>query len=147
MFRKKQYCFAAGQSLVEVVVAVGVVILLVTGLIVGSTNAIRGGEFGIIKSRAIKYAQEGIELSRSLRDSGWAAFATKSGVWCLDKTGVWTQAVAGACPVNVDVVFTRMVTFTWDAAGSRMKVDVNVSWNDGNGVHTSEIITYFTQWK
>ncbi len=135
-----------GQSLVEVVVAVGVVMLLVTGLIVGSTASIKGSEFSVAKSRALKYSQEGIEISRSLRDQSWATFASRSGLWCLAKDGTWTQA-SGSCPINIDATFTRGVTFTWDGLNNRMSVTASVTWNDGNGIHTSQLVTYFTQWK
>ena len=136
-----------GQSLVEVVVAVGVVILLVTGLIVGTTSSIRGSEFSTYKSRALKYAQEAIEITRGMRDTSWASLAAKSGVWCLDKAGVWSQPGGATCTTNIDGFFTRSVTFTWDAVNNRMTADATVTWSDGSGTHTSELVTYFTEWR
>ncbi len=135
-----------GQSLIEVVVAVGVVVILVTGLIVGTTSALKTSQYGRTKSQAIKYAQEGMELTRQLRNNGWTTFAGRSGLWCLDKVGGWTQG-AGTCPVNIDNLFTRSATFTWNVASSRMEVTVNVSWSDGGGLHDTQLTTYFTQWK
>ncbi len=136
-----------GQTLIEVVIAVGVVILLVTGLIVGSTSSLKGGQFSTNSSKALKYAQELLEITRTLRDNSWSTFASRSGLWCLDESGVWTQAQAGVCPVNVGGIFTRGATFTWDGANNRMKVDVIVSWIDGSGTHNSGLVTYFTQWQ
>lgn len=135
-----------GQSLVEVIVAVGIVILLVTGLLVGTTNAIRSSQFSTMKSRATRYSQEGLEITRNLRDTSWVSFSAKSGPWCLSEDGTWTQGNP-TCPVNIANRFTRTMTFTWDAGNNRMKVDSLVSWKDGVAVHTSQIITYFTQWK
>lgn len=135
-----------GQSLVEVVVAVGVVVILVTGLIVGTTSALKTSQYGRSKSQAIKYAQEAMELTRQLRNNGWATFAARSGLWCLDKVGAWIQG-AGTCPLNIDNLFTRSATFTWNVGSSRMEVVVNVSWSDGGGLHNTQLTTYFTQWK
>lgn len=135
-----------GQSLIEVVVAIGVVVVLVTGLVVGTTSALKAGQYTRTKSQAIKYSQEGMELARQLRNDSWAAFAAKSGLWCLNKAGSWTQS-AGTCAVNIDNIFTRGVTFEWIAAKSLMKVTVDVSWTDSGGSHNSPLVSYFSQWK
>lgn len=135
-----------GQSLIEIVIAVGVVILLVTGLIVGTTASIKGSEFSTNKSRGFKYAQEAMEIIRSMRDQSWASVGAKSGLWCLDKTGTWSQPLGSTCNVNIDSFFTRSVTFTWDGVNNRMRVDITVTWTD-SGVHTSKLVTYFTEWK
>ena len=135
-----------GQSLIEAGVAVGVVIILVTGLIVGTTSALKSSQFGRTKALTIKYTQEGIELTRRLRNSGWAVFSARSGLWCLDKVGNWTQA-SPSCSVNIDNLFTRGVTFNWDSANERMIVTVNVSWDSGSTTHDTQLVTYFTQWR
>lgn len=138
----------SGQTLAEVVVAIGVIILLVTGLIVGTSVTLKASQYGKARSQATQYVQEAVELSRNLRDSGWTVFLAYGGVapvsWCLDKAGVWVQ-MSGACPANIDNFYTRQVTFTWD--DPRMKVDVAVSWMDGNKTYTVPITTYLTQWK
>lgn len=134
--------------LVEVVVAIGVVVLLVTGLIVGTSVTLKASQYSKARGQAVQYAQEAVEIARKIRDSGWTTFATYGGVsprsWCLDKAGVWT-AMPGSCSANIDTFYTRQVTFTWD--DPRMKVDVVVSWTDGNKTYTVPISTYFTQWK
>lgn len=138
----------SGQTLAEVVVAIGVIVLLVTGLIVGTSVTLKASQYSKARSQAVQYAQEAVELSRNLRDSGWTGFFPYGAVtpisWCLDKAGSWT-AMSGACSANIDNFYTRQVTFTWD--DPRMKTDVVVSWIDGNKTHTVPISTYFTQWK
>lgn len=136
-----------GQTLAEVVVAIGVIVLLVTGLIVGTSVTLKASQYSKARSQAVQYAQEAVELSRNLRDSGWASFFVYGGVapksWCLDKAGTWT-VMSNACSV-IDGLYTRQVTFTWD--DPLMKTDVVVSWADGNKTYTVPISTYFTQWK
>lgn len=137
-----------GQTLVEVIVAIGVVVLLVTGLIVGTSVSLKASQYGKMRSLGTQYAQEAVEATRNLRDSGWNTFATYGGLqpisWCLNKAGVWTQMV-GACLPNIDNFYTRVVTFTWD--DPRMNVDVAVTWVDGAKTYSSSLSTFFTQWK
>ncbi len=135
-----------GQTLVEIVISLGIVLLLVAGLIVATTSAIHISDQGRLRSLAIQYAQEGLELSRQLRDSNWGTFQAKSGLWCLDKADAWTPAGV-SCLVNIDNTFTRGVTFTWNGAASRMEVTSTVSWQDESTTHQSQLTTYFTQWQ
>jgi len=137
-----------GQTLAEVVVAIGVVVLLVTGLVVGTSVSLKASQYGKARSQAVQYAQEAVELARNIRDNGWTTFTTYGGVspvsWCLDKSGVWAP-MSDSCSANIDNFYTRQVTFTWN--DPKMKVDVSVSWIDGNKTFTVPITTYFTQWK
>lgn len=137
-----------GQTLAEVVVAIGVVVLLVTGLVVGTSVTLKASQYGKARSQAVQYAQEAIEIARNVRDSGWTAFTAYGGVspifWCLDKSGVWT-AMSGSCSPNIDNFYTRQVTVTW--IDPKMKVEVQVSWTDGNKTYTVPITTYFTKWQ
>lgn len=135
-----------GQSLVEVVVAVGVVILLVTGIVVATTTSLRSGQRGKDKSFAIKYAQEGIEITRDLRSRGWTDFQSRDGLWCLAKDGTWTKA-GGSCDTNIDNQYIRGVTFSWDNDKRRMDVVADVSWSDGATAREVKLETFFTQWQ
>lgn len=145
---------ARGQTLVEVIVVVGVVILLVTGLVVSTVTSLRTSQSSRDRSLATKYAQEGIELSRKLRDNSWSTFLAYGDpgpkIWCLPKDGIWPAspvASAGACEGNVDTIYNRNITFMWNATQNRMEITVTVSWNDGNSTHQNELFTYFTQWQ
>lgn len=145
----------SGQTLVEVVVAIGMVVLLVTGLIVGTTVSLKGGQFGRTKSGAISFAQEAIELARGLRDVGWTSFRARSGMYCLSQNNTFPQEAVGSsneCTGNVvspTAIYTRWVTFAWDEAATppRMNVTATVTWNEGSTTHTSALSTFFTQWK
>ena len=111
----KTFHFQRGQTLVEIVVAIGVVLLLVTGLVAGATVTIKSAQYGRSKTLAVRYSQEALEKARSLRDTGWetfVAYGSPAGLtWCLDKAGSWTQA--SACSANIDNIYTRSVVFVW----------------------------------
>lgn len=135
-----------GQTLAEIVVALGIVLILLSGLVSGATSAVKTNSQTQKRSLAVTYSQEALELSRKLRDEDWDSFQARSGLWCLNKDGVWTQG-APSCPVNIDSFYTRGVTFTWNEAGSRMEVVATVSWPDGGSTHQSQLTTFFTQWQ
>lgn len=134
----------SGQTLVEIIVVVGVVVLLVTGLVIGTTASVRIGEAGKTRSKAVKYAQEGIELARTIRDTQWLTFVAMSGTYCLDDANVWAEAT-GACAVNINSLFARSVDFSY--VDPRMTVISTVSWQDSSGTKQTSLKTFFTQWK
>ena len=135
-----------GQALIEVLVALGVVLLLATALIVGTTASLKAVRFSKTKDEAVKYLQEGVELTRKLRNDDWVAFQQMDGLWCIDSTGTWSEAVV-SCPFDINQLFQRSVKFTWDETNGRMDVVVTVGWTDGPDVHTTELETYFTKWQ
>ncbi len=137
-----------GQTMVEIIVAIGVVVLLATGLIAGATITIKSAQFGKSKTLAARYSQEALEKARSLRDSGWESFVlygSPSGKqWCLDKLGIWTETSV-SCPVNIDNFYTRSVIFVWQEPN--MKVDVATTWLDGTKIYRVDMGTILTQWQ
>lgn len=148
----------SGQTLAEIVVVLGVVLLLVTGLVVGATGSLKAARFAKAKSIAMGYAQEGMEIVRNIRDTGWGTFQgygdTSGKLWCLDKSKVWTDAASlpgGLCPVNnIPDVFTpysRKVYFKWTDTPAQMRVDVGVTWRDGIKTYEATLSSYFTQWR
>lgn len=143
----------SGQSLVEIVVVVGTVVLLVSGLIVATTTSLKTTRLSTTRSPAVKYAQEGIEQARKMRDTSWSGFLAQKdapgGLWCLGIANTWTMAQGDEenCQANIDAVFTRVIQFTWEAANNRMLVVSTVSWNDGSVIRESEVSTYFTNWR
>lgn len=138
-----------GQTLVEIVAAIGVVLLLLTGLLAGAVASLKAAQLGKTKSLAVHWGQEAMEIVRNKRNNSWSDFFTYAGkTWCLDKAGTWTE-MAAICPVNIDSVYTRTVVFTWhpdlNPNNEKMGVDVSVSWQGGK--YTVNLSTYFTQWR
>jgi type II secretory pathway pseudopilin PulG len=141
-----------GQTLLELIVAIAVVALVVTGLIVAVTASLHYGQNSKLSSQALKYAQEGIELTREKRDtSPWDTFlalgAVNSNAWCVDKNRVWT-GTESTCAVNIDNVFTRTVTLTWN--DPIMHVESLVEWTSGNQTNQKQSIlleTFLTEWR
>lgn len=140
---------ASGQTLAEIVVVVGIIMLLITGLLVGANASLRAANFSRSKSKAIGYAQDAVESARNLRDSSWDTFFsygdTTGKLWCLSGAGSWTTAGGGGCGININPNYSRSVKFTW--ADPNMKVDVTVYWTDGSNNYNTTLSTYFTDWR
>ncbi|MDO8451443.1 MAG: hypothetical protein Q7S76_01075 [bacterium] len=140
----------SGQLLVEAVIAVGMVIILTTGLVVATVTSLKAAQFARMKTRATKYAQEGIELTRKLRDDGWPAFQAYGTVggknWCLKSDGTWVDTASCAPADFIDGIFARNVVMLWNETEGRMEATVVVRWTDTTA-HTARIKSYFTEWK
>lgn len=138
-----------GQTLLELIISIGVVVFVMMGLVVAVTSSLRFGQASRYRSRAVKYAQEGVELTRQLRDVNvWESFLsfadTTPKEWCLDKSGTWSIVGGNAC-APLDGIFTRIVTLTWQDPLVRVQADV--SWQDGSRVLHSQLETYLTNWR
>lgn len=144
-----------GQTLLEIVIALGVIALVITGLVVAATSSLRFSQDGRLRSAGVRYAQEGIEKARELRDSGtWDDFLLKAGgsskSWCLDGNGSWTESTGSCGLIQAGSPFTREVTFTLDTDSNGNPVVTAVStvtWPFGSTRATTSLKTYFAQWK
>lgn len=138
-----------GQTIVEAIVVIAIVVLLVMGLIAGTTMSLRASTAGRSKSQALKYAEEGFEYVRNLRDDKWSTFQTLDGIYCLgNENEAQLILTVASCPINIistDGSFSRRMTFAWD--GVKMTVNVSVQYPDGSQMKDVSLTTYFTQWK
>lgn len=122
--------FNQGQSIIEVVVALSLVVLVILGLVKVSVNSINNTAFARDQRAATQYAQEGLESARQCKEENEIAF------WSL------------SCPeltAPSDTKFTRQITYTQIEEG-KIQVEVVVSWTDSKGQHESNLTTYLTKW-
>jgi len=140
----------------ETVVAVLVVILLVTGLIVGTTAALKASQNARRRSIGTKLTQEGVELIRNVRDEGWNDFyninTTGTHTYCLT-TEATLLAKTAACTNNITVTqgaltftYSRNVRLTANSS-SNMGVFVEVSWTEGGITRYSRSQSVLTNWR
>lgn len=132
-----------GQTLLEIIVVIGVIVVLTTGLVALATVSIQNTRISLLKSQAVKYAQEGMELVRQRRDQGWPAFQALDGNWCLGDGADWFHA--DVCYRNIKFFFGRTVNFAWDDVNKRMKVKVTVDWTEGDIYYKTELDSFFGQ--
>ena len=139
-----------GQTLVEVLVAVGVTTLLLVAMVAAVTRSLSNAQFSKNKSQAAKYVEEGLEVVRSVRDNSvdWSTFSTTypDGVYKLNSELVLTANCTQADKISVNSLFSRCVNFTDDGAEKKI-IKVTVYWTDGSGSHLTYASTYLTLWK
>ena len=142
--------YNAGQSLIEVLIAITVVTVVLITLVSAIVMAIRGVRFSKEKIKATFLVQEGMEWARGQRSSlGWADFvdqANASGArYCLVNLDF---SLVGACNQSqlVASIFIRELVLT-NLGNNTVKVNVKVSWDEGGKVFASEVETTLTKWE
>jgi len=145
----KKMRFDLGQSLFEVVIAVGIIGLIITAVVILATSSIRNTTYSRNKSLATRYSQEAVEWLRGQRDTNWLNFhnyAITSAVYCFDALN-WTKARAcNAGEVISDTILQRQATFS-NITGTSITTTVAVFWSDSQGLHQVSTSTVFTDWR
>lgn len=75
-----------GQSLIEVVVLVGLALVIVTGLTIVTVNGLKNSQFSQNQAQATRLAQEAIDCIRSVRDKNLPMCIGGSGSTCTGGT-------------------------------------------------------------
>ena len=137
-----------GISLLEIVIAVGLISIILLALVSVSTKSISNTTYSRERNQASRYSQEAVEWLRSQRDLGWSAFyvyVDSSDTWCLD-TLSWTNsgACSGRMIANTNLV--REVEFTTPEQGV-VEVKVTVTWVDAGNTNESVSETVLTKWQ
>ena len=145
-----------GQSLVEAVVTIGVVLLLVSGLVVATTSTLRFNTQTKARTQALSYAKEGLEIIRMLRDNGWSSIPVANDSYCLTK-GQTTLDLSSLppCEKSIDAMFSRTISFSNESdigkscqsSSQCRKVTVVVAWNESQGERSVTLSTYLTNWR
>lgn len=138
-----------GQSLVEVVVAIGVVVLIVSGLVIAVISSLRSAQSSRLRSTATKLTQDGIEIMRNLRDTGWSQFALNDSpnAWCLGLDGILVELPS--CTGNIVIgglTYTRTALLT-ETSTDQLTVTITVTWIEGKTLKNSNATTYLTKWR
>lgn len=131
----------SGFSLVEIVLASGVLALLsliFLGILTyGQESTIRASQ----RDRAIFLAQEGLEAARSIRDQNFANLT--SGNFGLSVSGQWSLL----SQPDVNDIFSRTITIA-DINSQTKQVTSKVQWKlAGASVVDVSFSTLFTDWR
>lgn len=123
--------FMKGQSLIEVLIALGVAALIVAAITMAVLAALNNAQFSKNQNLATQYAQQGMEVVRQIRNNDFALFNGYSGQFCLDQ-GANTLRVyppVEGCGQNVSP-FSRVVSIDNSCESSQKKAQVYVYWSD-----------------
>jgi len=154
---KKNILFK-GQSMFEVVFALGIIALITIAIVSVSTVAIRNNVVSKNKSLSNKYLNEMNEWLRAERDKSFPTVyghgSPGGSQYCLVDIGSgWSGAHPHACGDSdfmVDnPVFIRGFTLTtFTIAGSQKGInsEAYVRWSDAQGMHESRSNTVYSSW-
>lgn len=132
-----------GFSLVEVLLAVSVFALFVTGLIGGLIYGIQSTALGGQRARAVFLAEEGLEASRNIRDANFSNLA--DGTSGLAISG--NQWIFSGSSDTTDGFYTRQITIS-TAGTNRKQIISTVTWQQSSQRTGSiTLTTYLTNWK
>ncbi len=140
----------SGQSLFEVVIALGVMTIILVSLVILAALSINNATFSKNKTLATRLSQETIEWLRTERDTSWDAFATHAGTptWCMP-TLAWSAGYVGSCTGSSyiqETILQRQLTFTIIDPNT-VEASVRLFWVDAQGNHESRTTTQFTNWR
>jgi Tfp pilus assembly protein PilV len=133
-----------GQTLFEVVIAVGMAAVIHVGTISLSTLSVRNTKFASKDSLATKHAQAAMEFLREERDANWSNFYARAsgGIICIHEPPSWGGS--GLCSIGQP--FRRGVTLR-RLSSELINAEVVVEWTDSQGTHAVNTISSFTRWK
>lgn len=119
-----------GQTLIEILVALGIITVVVTALASVVVTSMGNVKFSKNQNQATQYAQEGIEIVRQIRDNSYTTFQGKNGTYCLGSSNVLPPVPSVCNTANVGE-FIRKVTVVQNGCDTNVaKVTINVSWQD-----------------
>lgn len=137
----------SGQTLIEVVVALGISVTIISAVVAVVLSALRGAEVSRTQNQATLLAQEGIEVVRQIRDTDYSGFQAKNGIYCLDKNSSTLRSGCSLTTPNVDT-FVRSVSIQQvsTCASGTASISAMVAWTDTNCknstfCHNANIIT------
>lgn len=173
MFKKSLLFFESGQSMLEIMILLTILVVATSTVAVVSINSIKNSQFSKSQLQATQLAQEGIDkvkIGRSkncpvtIGGNSYNWYDTAPLIWDISlSTEVsfkvdlpqppslcnFTELVSAnesdPIPVSTSTQFKRKITLIDDGVTDRKKVKSEVSWTDHSGKHNSVIVTILTK--
>jgi type II secretory pathway pseudopilin PulG len=152
--------FQKGQSLFELLLAIGISAMIIVVLVSLVSNALQNATFARNETLAARYAEAATEWLRGQRDNNITTFVSNAvsapTSWCLRDENLtdssWNRHApcsTGASDRITGTPFYRQVDFMVNTvSGKRIyTADITVSWTDSNGQHRVKSTTKFSDWR
>lgn len=144
-----------GQTLIETVIALAVVLILVAALLSLSVASVRSATLSRNKTVATQLAYQQSDLARNLRDSttlynwNWANFSSAfNSANCTSSCYVNGSTFVSGTTTSTAGSTTFTIYMKGPAAtATQLSYTVYVTWNDSMGPHTESISSILTPWK
>ncbi len=127
-----------GQSLVEIVLAMGLAAILLPALLTGLVSSRQGKAQQAQRTQAVYLLNETVDAVRSVREKGWTGFAVDGTYHTATSSGSWVLA-SGSATINGLTQSVSIGDVNRDSTGtiassggtldpSSKKVDIAISW-------------------
>lgn len=129
----QQHFWQKGETLIEALVALGLISIVVAAVATTITTSLSNIQYNENQTLATKYAQQGIESVRQIRNQNYSAFRNLDGLYCYGKD----QPVLGfpqqICTTENLDTFIRSVEIDQSpgCANNVARVTVRVAFRDG----------------
>ena len=140
----------AGQTIIEATIALASILLTLAAIGTAISISISNSQFVRLQSQASKYAQDGMDQSRYIRNTNPSVFFSREGIYCMNEDN---SLSTGSCTaVNIANTFKREAEFTQNPnveCGDNAKLAVRVYWSSGKCsqsntlCHKSELVSCF----
>lgn len=122
-----------GDTLIEVLIALAIAVVVISAITTLSISSLNNAQYVASQDQASKYAEEGMEIVRKIRNRNYAQYASYGGTYCLAKGATTLGSVANSCTVNIDNKYIRSVEIEQDGGcGTGLaRTVVTVAWTDG----------------
>lgn len=121
-----------GETLIEALGALAVISIVISAVATAVITTLSNTRYNENETLSTKYAQQGIEQVRQIRNTNYPAFKAFSGLYCLGKGQTTLGTTQAICNPNVDT-FVRSVQIEQvpGCAANVARISVTVSFTDG----------------
>ena len=134
-----------GQSLIELLVAVGIFALASFALVFFIVNSYTSGQMSNEYLIADFLAREGLEAARNIRDNSFSGLA--AGEYGLAISGGNWIFQGSEENLSLQLPGAKRMVAIQDIGADRKKISSKVFWPAGGGQREVEFFTYFTNWQ
>ncbi len=122
-----------GETLIEALGALAIVAIVITAVTMVVTTALSNALFNENQTLATKFAQQGVEAVRQVRNANYTAYRSYNGLYCLGKGQTTLGTPQSTCPTPNADTFIRSVTIEQSpgCAPNVSRVIVNVAFTSG----------------
>lgn len=150
--------YQKGQSLFELLLAIGISALIIVVLVSLVSNALQNAAFSKNETLASRFAESATEWLRGQRDNNINTFISNTTTppfsWCLKDENLtdssWNKhAVCNPADKVGNTIFTRQVDFSSTIVSGKtiINADIQVYWTDSKGRHSVTSSTKFSDWR
>lgn len=160
-----------GQSLLEMVLIIGVLLIVISAVVVVTLNGLKNSQFSNNQIKATKLAQEGINKVRDIKNKNCPVEITGEPLyyWSVPppSQSIWARVIPDSSPISFKIQanspcllqsiqddslsptfkdqFRRVIQISGIKTNQKKIISI-VSWSDFTGDHQSKLVTILSDY-